>query len=104
MMRCLETRRTPIALKRRRYVLEDGRHLTTYELPATVVDSIGAERIRKLMRAWERGEERRKRAHQVREFVANHPDWKSTALAHHLGVTDQRIRQLRKELMTAREE
>lgn len=100
-MRCLETRRTPIALKRRRYVLEDGRHLTTYELPATVVDGIGAARVREAMEAWQRGELRRQRAQEVRQFVANHSKWKPTALAHHLGITDARVRQVLKEIKAA---
>lgn len=97
-MKCLSTRTTPNGLKRRRYLLDDGRRLTTYEVPASVLGAMGSKTLREAMAKFQRGEELRARAKQLRDFVANHPDWKPTAIANHMGCTEQRVRQIRKEL------
>lgn len=96
-MKVLETRTDKLGIVYRRYC--DGRRrVTTYELPATVVKGLGVKRVREAMGAWQRGEAARDKARHLRAFVAAHPDWKTTAIAHEMGVTDQRVRQVRKEL------
>lgn len=96
-MRVLETRTDKLGIVYRRYT--DGkRRATTYELPATVVKGLGMKRVREAMAKWQRGEAVREKARHLRAFVAAHPDWKSTAIAYEMGVTDQRVRQIRKEL------
>ena len=93
-MKCLETRATPDALKRRRYRLDDGRSLHTMELPTSVIRAIGARKVRECMAVWRRGEKQRERAQRLRDLVAQ--GIKPTAIAHILGVTEQRVRQVRK--------
>lgn len=95
-MKCLETRATPDALKRRRYWLDDGRSLHTVELPTSVIRAIGARKVRECMAVWRRGELQRERAQRLKDLVTL--GVKPTAIAHALGVTEQRVRQVRKAM------
>lgn len=92
--RCLETRRTPYALKRRRY----NNGLVTYELPETVVRSIGKRTVKRWMDTYKNGELLRSRSAELRAQVIARDGWKATAVAHDLGITEARVRQIRKEL------
>jgi hypothetical protein len=95
-MRVLETRRLRSGIKRRTY--SDGdRKVSTYELPSSVVKAIGMRRVEELLATWRRGEDARIKAATLRKEVLARPGWKSTALAHHLNVTEARVRQIRKE-------
>lgn len=99
-MKCLETRTRSNGIRARRYELEDGSRFTTYELPVTVIKALGMARVTQQYSIWQRGEEmraqtraRRKRIEELlREKV------KPTAIAHEVGVTEARVRQIRKEL------
>lgn len=99
-MRCLETRTRADGIKSRRYELEDGRRITTLELPATVVKALGVGRVREYMETWQRGEKQRAEVHKRRERIEwlLHQKVKPTAIAHEVGVTEERVRQIRKEL------
>ena len=94
-MRCLETRCRG-GLKYRRYELDDGRRTSTVEVPVTVLKGIGMKRVREELARWQRGEEMRERQVKIRERLAE--GIKPTAIAHELGVTDQRVRQIRKAM------
>lgn len=95
-MKVLETRTVQPGLKRRRYELPDGRRVTTYEVPATVLKALGMKRVREELQAWARGDAARARValieQRLREGV------KPTAIAHEVGVTEQRVRQVRTRL------
>lgn len=96
MKSVLETRKTPDGLIRRRYEREGQQRLTTYEIPAAVLKSIGMKRVVEQMAAWERGEAQRKRTAEIDSLVKE--GIKPTAIAHQLGVTDQAVRMRRKKL------
>lgn len=99
-MKCLETRARANGIKSRRYELDDGRRLTTYEVPASVLKSIGMGRVMQELRKWERGEVQRAKTHARREqVVAMLKDGiKPLAIAHEVGVTEARVRQIRQEI------
>ena len=97
-MKCLETRRRPDGVVRRRYERPGLPTLTTLEVPASVLREMGRARLAEALARHARGDTARQRAAAVRDTVAARPDWKSTALANELGVTEQRVRQIRKEL------
>lgn len=103
-MKCLETRTRKDGIKSRRYQLEDGRRITTFELPATVIKGIGLKRVQEFMEIWQRGEKARSESHsrrqRIEEMLAE--NIKPTAIAHEVGVTDQRVRQIRKEMQDGR--
>lgn len=70
------------------------------EVPATVLKAIGMTRVREQMKTWHRGEQRRSRASTLREAVIARllqPRAKPTAIANELGVTEQRVRQIRQQ-------
>lgn len=99
-MKCLETRTDDLGIRRRRYERDDGTRLTTMEVPATVLKAIGMTRVREQMKTWHRGEQRRSRASTLREAVIARllqPRAKPTAIANELGVTEQRVRQIRQQ-------
>lgn len=101
-MRCLETRETPDGLKRRRYEVEGVRErITTYEVPAQVLRAIGIARVRQHVGAFYRGLEAREKAAMLKDEVRKREDWKATAIANDLGITEARVRQIRKELAAA---
>lgn len=99
-MKCLETRTRADGIKARRYELEDGRRITTLELPATVIKAMGLKRVQEFMEIWQRGEKQRTesqaRRQRIVEMLAK--DIKPTAIAHEVGVTEARVRQIRKEI------
>jgi protein-disulfide isomerase-like protein with CxxC motif len=95
-MKCLETRVRADGIKMRRYELEDGRRTTTFELPASVVKAIGLKRVQEFMEIWQRGEKQRSRRQRIEELLRERV--KPTAIAHEVGCTDQRVRQIRKKM------
>lgn len=99
-MKCLETRTRADGIRSRRYELDDGRRMTTFELPASVIKAIGVKRVQELMQTWQRGEATRARRQKIVEMLEQ--GIKPTAIAHELGCTDQRVRQIRKEIENER--
>jgi hypothetical protein len=99
-MKCLETRTRPDGIKSRRYQLDDGRRTTTFELPASVIKAIGLKKVQEAMQNWQRGEARRTDSHARRKRIEEMLEQgiKPTAIAHEVGCTDQRVRQIRKEV------
>lgn len=99
-MKCLETRTRADGIRSRRYELEDGRRITMLELPATVLKGIGMKRVQEFMEIWQRGERQRTesqaRRQRIVEMLAE--NIKPTAIAHEVGVTETRVRQIRKEI------
>ena len=99
-MRCLETRTRTDGIKSRRYELEDGRRITTLELPATVIRSIGMKRVQEFMETWQRGEKQRTnrntRRQRIEELLRERV--KPLAIADEVGVTEARVRQIRKDM------
>lgn len=95
-MKCLETRRRD-GMKWRRYRTEDGRTITTYELPTTVVRAVGVAKVTQALEKWQRGEDSRARIARIKKLVAQ--GIKPTAIAYEEGVTDQRVRQIRKQML-----
>lgn len=103
-MKCLETRTRPDGIKARRYQLDDGRRITTFELPATVIKGIGLKRVQEFMEIWQRGEKARSDSHSRRQRIEAMlaENIKPTAIAHEVGVTEERVRQIRKEMQDGR--
>lgn len=97
-MKILETRKRASGATYRLYRRDDGSTLATYELPATVLKSIGMGKVMLFLQVYQRGEKARERAAKLRAAVAERKGWKATAVAHDLGVTEARVRQIRKEL------
>ena len=95
-MKCLETRTRADGIKSRRYELEDGRRMTTLELPVTVIKSIGLKRVQEFMETWQRGEMQRSRRQRIEELLRERV--KPLAIADEVGVTETRVRQIRKEM------
>ena len=92
-MKCLETRRRN-GMKWRRYRTDDGRIVTTLELPEAVLSAFSSKRLALQIEAWKRGEALRTRQQRMRELIRQ--GVKPTAIAHELGVTDQAVRYARK--------
>jgi hypothetical protein len=99
-MKCLETRTRADGMKSRRYELEDGRRITTLELPATVIKSISIKRVQEFMETWQRGEKQRTNRHARRQRIEEllRERVKPLAIADEVGVTETRVRQIRKEM------
>jgi hypothetical protein len=99
-MKCLETRTRADGMKSRRYELDDGRRITMLELPASVIKAIGLKRVQQCMETWQRGEKQRTESHSRRQRIEEllRENVKPTAIAHEVGCTDQRVRQIRKEM------
>jgi hypothetical protein len=95
-MKCLETRTRPDGIKRRRYRVSPGRTVTTFEIPETVARALGITRLKQAMAAHQRGEASRVRAEKIKEMIKS--GWKPTAVAHEMGVTEARVRQIRDQL------
>ena len=91
-MKCLETRKRD-GMKWRRYRTDDGRIVTTFELPTAVLCVFSRKRLQAQIDAFNRGEERRARDVLIRERLAE--GIKPTSIAHEFGITDQRVRQIR---------
>jgi hypothetical protein len=99
-MKCLETRTRADGMKTRRYELEDGRRITTLELPASVLKGIGMKRVQAFMETWQRGEGQRAVRHTRRQRIEEllRERVKPLAIADEVGVTETRVRQIRKEM------
>jgi hypothetical protein len=95
-MKCLETRRRKDGMKWRRYRTEDGRTITTVELPTAVLSVVSRKQIAAQIEAWKRGETQRIRIARMRALIAQ--GVKPTAIAHELGVTEQAVRAQRKRM------
>ena len=103
-MKCLETRTDSMGAKRRRYEDTSGVRITTIEVPLSVLKSMGMARVRQQMAMWQRGQDRRAKARENREAVErllNQPRPKPTAIAHEVGITEARVRQIRAEIKQA---
>ena len=100
MVRCLETRMRSDGIKSRRYQLADGRRVTMLELPATVIKSVGLKRVQEYMQIWIRAEKARKQTTARRRLIESmlRQRVKPLAIAHEVGVTEARVRQIRKEM------
>lgn len=99
-MKCLETRTRSDGIRTRRYELDDGRRITMLEVPATVLKALGMTKAQEAMAIWQRGEKQRAETHARRKRVVELLDQnvKPTAIAHEVGCTEQRVRQIRKEI------
>ena len=99
-MKCLETRTRKDGIKTRRYELEDGRRITTFELPASVIKAVGTKRVQEYYEIWQRGEKQRAESHTRRQRIVEllAQNIKPTAIADEVGCTEQRVRQIRKEV------
>ena len=99
-MKCLETRTRSDGIKSRRYQLDDGRRITMLEVPATVLKALGMRKAQEAMAIWQRGEQQRSQSHERRQRIEQMLDEgiKPTAIAFEVGCTDQRVRQIRKEM------
>ena len=99
-IKCLETRTRLDGLRRRRYLMEDGRKITTVEVPITVLKAVNMNGIKREMILWIKNEATRinakARRGRIEELLSKNV--KTTAIAHEVGVTDQRVRQIRLEM------
>ena len=64
----------------------------------TVIKAVGEKRVLQAMEDWRRGQEARQQAAAVRTIVESNPDALSAEVARLSGRTEQRVRQIRKEL------
>ena len=94
-MKCLETRTRADGLKRRRYARQGLPNLTTLEVPLSVLKALGMSRVEQALETHRRGEQARARAAVVRAAVLASAGVKAAAVAHELGVTEARVRQIR---------
>jgi hypothetical protein len=99
-MKCLSTRTRPDGMKARRYELEDGTRITTLEIPVTVIKGVGMKKMQQQMATWQRGEKQRTETHARRKRIEEllRERIKPLAIAHEVGVTETRVRQIRKEM------
>jgi hypothetical protein len=105
-MKCLESRTRADGIRTRRYQLEDGRRFTTFELPATVIKAVGLKRVQEFMEKWKRGENQRTESHTRRQRIEAllQEGIKPTAIAHEVGVTETRVRQIRTEMQHGKDQ
>ena len=99
-MKCLETRVNADGIKRRRYLLDDGRRVSTLEVPASVLIALGMPKVRERLAEWRRGEALRARGQQIDALIT--AGWKPTAIAHSLGVSEAAVRQRRAKLQATK--
>lgn len=98
-MKCLETRQRN-GLKWRRYRTEDGRTVTTFELPTSVLRGITtAARLNARLETWRRGEAQRTRRAAVLKRLAQ--GVKPAAVAHEFGLSDREVQRIRKRMLEA---
>lgn len=98
--RVLETRRVNEHMTRRRYECENGTRFTTFEVPVTVLRAIGWTRVTDALEQYGRGCKKRQRSAATLGEVLARKGVKATAVAHELGITEARVRQIRKEIET----
>lgn len=97
-MKCLETRDRK-GLRWRRYRTEDGRIVTTLEIPEQVFRAtVRKDRLQERLDAWRRAQERE--ALQARGTVLLAEGWKPLAVAHELKVDVRTAQRWRKENTT----
>jgi len=94
-MKCLETRQRN-GMKWRRYRTDDGRTVTTFELPEAVLSAFSRKRLELQLAAWRRGEAQRERRQKMLALIR--AGVKPTAIASELGMTEQNVRIARKAL------
>lgn len=90
--RCLETRRRQ-GMKWRRYKTPEGVTFTTFEVPAQVVGLLGVARLKEELERAERTLERKTRNHRALALLAR--GWKTTAVAHEVGLCDSQVRRIK---------
>ena len=95
-MKCIETRTRSDGIRRRTYVTDDGRRVRTYEVPPQVLSEMGKKMLAEALRKARVVEARDRRKMQIMQRIRE--GVKPLAIAHEFGVTEQRIRQIRKEI------
>jgi hypothetical protein len=95
-MKCIETRRRLDGIKRRTYVLPNGRKVRTYEVPPQVLHALGRKKLTAALETARRVEASNARQDLIKQRIAE--GVKPAAIAHEFGVTEQRVRQLRQQL------
>lgn len=87
-LKCLETRRRPDGLRRRRYKTE-GVTVATVEVPVTVLRKLGPTYLAAAIAAWQRGHDRRvKKAKAIAMLQAGE---KQAVVEHELGYTESAV-------------
>lgn len=99
-MKVLEVRQRDDGIKRRTYQLENGRKVLTYEVPAQVLAELGRAKLALALQRWRRIQERDARQDLIRERIRE--GIKPLAIADEFGVTEQRVRQIRKAMRAAK--
>ena len=96
-MKCLSTRTRHDGMKVRRYELDDGSRITTIEIPVTVIRGVGMKKVQQQIATWQRGEDKRAESRMRRERIESllREKIKPLAIAYEVGVTEQRVRQIR---------
>lgn len=96
----LETREVGTHAKRRRYETPKGERYTTFEIPVTVLRTLGWGKFMDALAQYGRGRMQRERSAATVGEVLARKGIKATAVAHELGITEARVRQIRKEIET----
>ncbi len=94
--KCLETREPYDGMRRRRYLLPDGRRFTTYEVPAAVL--MGSAPMKKLLArldSFQRAEQTRARRVVVERQLAQ--GVKPLAIADEVGMTAANVQKIRRQ-------
>ena len=98
-MKCLETR-TRNGMRWRRYLTEDGRRVTTYELPSTVLMGVTTmARIQGRLASWNKAEDQRTRRARILRQIAD--GVKPLAIADSEGVSTRHVERIRKKVSSA---
>jgi DNA-directed RNA polymerase specialized sigma subunit len=98
-VRCLEVRARDDGIKRRTYLLDNGCKVRTYEVPEQVIAELGKSKLAKALAIAKRVQANHARQQLIKQRVRE--GVKPTAIAHEFGVSEQRVRQIRKELNNA---
>jgi hypothetical protein len=80
----------------RRYMTKDGVRVTTYEVPTSTIRSLGLKKTQDLLTKVHETYQREVRNVRIKDLLSS--GWKPAAIAHEVGLTESRIRQIRKEL------
>ena len=97
-MKCLETRKRN-GMTYRRYALEDGRRISTVEMPVTILRTFSQKAVAEAVDRWKRGEALRSRQAKMKKLIAE--GVKPAAIAHELGITEQAVRIARTKMKEA---
>lgn len=91
-MKCLETRKKD-GMRWRRYRTDDGRIVTTYELPTTVLKGVAPpDKLRARLASFQRGEKTRERRAALLAKLAE--GIKPLAIADELGMSTRQVQRL----------